>query len=132
MTQTILLIEDEPQIVEIYRKAFQRHSPFNLLTARTKEEGWRLAMEKRPQIILLDLIIPEREGEMVAYDRRVGFDLLRELRHLPETRELPVVVFSNIDTHEDRTTSEELGVTDYLLKAEFSPAALVQKIQGYL
>ncbi|MBU0707158.1 response regulator [Patescibacteria group bacterium] len=132
MPEKILLVEDEQTLVKMYEEIFRRYTDFNLFKAYTKEEGLQLATLHIPSIILLDLIIPEKTGEMVAYDRRVGFDLLKELRAHPETRDISVLVFSNMDTHEDRATSEELGVAEYLLKADYTPQRLIEKIKKHL
>ncbi|MFA5107149.1 MAG: response regulator [Patescibacteria group bacterium] len=132
MKQTILLVEDEQPLVRLYQQVFERHSTYTLLVAQTKEQGIELAIKHRPKLLLLDLIIPERPGEMVAYDRRVGFDLLADLRQHPKTRQLVVFVFSNIDTHEDRIRSEELGVAEYLVKAAETPASVIEKVHQYV
>lgn len=132
MKHAILLVEDDQTILNLYQRIFQKHSPVSLLVAKNKADGLALALKHQPKLMLLDLIIPEREGEVVAYDRRVGFDLLREIRRQPAIREITVFVFSNIDTHEDRLTSAELGVTEYLVKAEYTPASVVEKVQEHL
>ncbi len=132
MTKTILLVEDEQQLIDMYNEIFKRHSNFRLLTANTKEDGLKMAVENKPAVLLLDLIIPEKNGEMVAYDQRVGFDLLRELKQRPAAEYIKVFVFSNIDTHEDRELSDELGAVEYLLKADYTPVSLIEKIKKYV
>jgi len=132
MPQKILLIEDEQDLLDMYGQIFKRHTDFDLLTATNKITGYQTIFEQQPDLVLLDLIIPEKEQAMVSYDKRVGFDLLREIRQKPEARDLTVLIFSNIDTHEDRKLSEELGVAEYLLKADYTPQTLIEKIKKYL
>lgn len=132
MNPTILLVEDEQPLIRLYQQVFQRHSDYRLLVAQTKEEGIKLALQHRPSLMLLDLIIPERSGEMVAYDRRVGFELLADLRQREKTQGLIVFVFSNIDTHEDRMRSEALGVAEYLVKATQTPTNVIDKVRDYM
>lgn len=132
MNPAILLVEDEQPLIRLYRKVFERHSVYRLIVAETMESGLEAVKKYQPKLLLLDLIIPERKGEMVAYDRRVGFELLTALRQLPKTQELIVFVFSNIDTHEDRLRSEELGVAEYLVKATETPTSVIEKVHDYI
>ena len=131
MKNTILLIEDESVLINMYREIFDRHSEFELLTAENKVDGIQAIRKYQPKVILLDLIIPEKPGGMVAYDKRVGFDLLREVKQTPVFGKVRFFIFSNIDTHEDRQTSDELGVQEYLLKADYTPIALIKKLEKY-
>ncbi len=129
MKNSILLVEDERDLIKMYRDIFNRHKKFDLLTAENKVDGIQTIKKHQPGVILLDLIIPEEPGGMVAYDQRVGFDLLREIRSEPNLNKLRFFVFSNIDTHEDRQTSDELGVQEYLLKADYTPTGLIKKLE---
>ncbi len=132
MPAKIILIEDEEPLIKMYQEVFSRHTPFEFYTARSQEEGYRLVSQLEPDLVLLDLIIPVRPDEGVSYDRRIGFDLLKTLRQEPKLKKTVILVFSNIDTHEDRITSESLGAAEYLLKADYSPLELVKKIKQYL
>lgn len=129
---TIVLIEDEVELVRMYQEMFRRHSPHAFVHVSSKAETLDMLRRLTPSLILLDLIIPERPGEAVSYEQRVGFDLLTQIRKKPATKDIRVLVFSNMDSHEDRMRSEELGVSEYLLKAEYTPQRLVEKINRYL
>ncbi|MDP3964453.1 MAG: response regulator [bacterium] len=129
---TVLLIEDEKVLVDMYRQVFERYSKYNLLTANDKTAGRDLAIKHLPDVVLLDLIIPEEANGDVSYQDRVGFDLLEEIRQHPKAAKLLVFIFSNIDTHEDRMRSDQLGAAEYLLKAEYSPERLIKKLNTAL
>jgi PAS domain S-box-containing protein len=89
---TVLIIDDEPQTVELLTDIAQTHG-YRTLQAYTGQEGIRLAREKRPDIIIVDLIMPEMNG----------FDVVRELRKDEGTREISIVIFTAKElTQEER------------------------------
>ena len=85
-------------------------------------EAIAFAKEKVPDIILLDLIMPEKNG----------FETLEELKKMPETKDIPVIVLSNLGQDTDIKQSKDLGAVDYLIKSNYSMPEVIEKIKMYL
>jgi CheY-like chemotaxis protein len=123
--KTILLVEDEPSLIAMYQAAF-RSSPYNFLVGADATEGFKLAQENKIDLVLLDVIIPEAEGKVIEFNKRVGFSLLARLKKDPKIKNVPVVTLTNLDSPEDRTKASNLGAVDYLIKANFLPKEIVE------
>lgn len=124
----ILIVEDEPFLLDMYKFAFEC-AGYQVLTAQSKEQGLKLSLQEKPDIMLLDIIIPSIENGLVDYTSKEGFYLLQDLRKHPELKNLPVVVFTNLD--EDYKTQEkfqQLNVRDFVVKSNYSPQQLVQHV----
>ncbi|MBU0613262.1 response regulator [Patescibacteria group bacterium] len=121
----ILLVEDEPSLIAMYQAAF-RSSSYELLVAADAATGLKLAQENNISLILLDVIIPEAEGKVIEFSKRVGFNLLGRLKKDPKTKSIPVITLTNLDSPEDRVKASSLGAVDYLIKANFLPKEVVE------
>ena len=121
----VLLVEDEPSLIAMYQAAF-RSSLYELLIASDATEGLRLAQENKVELVLLDVIIPEAEGRIIEFNKRVGFNLLGRLKKDPKTKDIPVITLTNLDSPEDRKKASSLGAVDYLIKANFLPKEVVE------
>ncbi len=117
----ILLIEDDLSLLKIYSNKL-RNSGFDVSVATTGDEGLRKARVEKPDLVLLDLILPGKDGFMV----------LEELKEMPETKESPVIILSNLGQEADIQKGNELGAAEYLVKADVSLVDLVEKIRSYL
>jgi len=117
----ILLIEDDLSLLKIYGNKL-RNSGYDVSVATTGDEGLRKAQVEKPDLVLLDLILPGKDGFMV----------LEELKKKPETKESPVIILSNLGQEADIQKGNELGAADYLVKADVSLVDLVEKIKSYL
>jgi two-component system phosphate regulon response regulator PhoB len=116
----ILVVEDEPDIAALV--AYQlAHASYQVRTATTGREALRAVETDPPDLIVLDLMLPEMSG----------LDVLRTLRSRDETRALPVVVLTARREEEDRIRGLELGADDYLSKP-FSPRELVLRVEAVL
>jgi len=100
--QTVLVIDDEPEACEIIGRFLQKDG-FTVATARSGEEGLRLAHEIQPAAITLDVMMPDMDG----------WSVLRALKADPGLREVPVIMVTMVD---DKTRGYSLGATDYLTK----------------
>lgn len=117
----VLLVEDD----RFLRKAADarlRQAGYTVLTAVDGEEALRLARAERPDLILLDLIMPKIQG----------FEVLRELKQDPATAPIPVVVLSNLGQERDMEQALKLGAHAYFVKAHLSLQALVERVQELL
>lgn len=117
----ILLVEDERILVEMYRDKFIK-AGFEVLLAFDAKEGLRLAKEEKPDLILLDILLPGENG--------ISFYV--KLKKEPEISSIPVVAFSNYDDPETKEEAARLGIKDYLIKTSFTPQEVVDKIKEYL
>jgi DNA-binding response OmpR family regulator len=98
------------------RKEFKVHLAF------TSDEGLNLAKKEKPDLILLDILLPGKDG----------ISFLKWLKNEPEISSIPVVVISNYDDPRAKKEAFELGIKEYLLKTDYTPQQLVEKIKKYL
>jgi phosphate regulon transcriptional regulator PhoB len=117
---TILIVEDNADIVEIVRYNLERDG-YTLLAAGDGEDGLKLAISKRPALILLDLMLPKVDG----------LEVCRLLRARAETREIPIVMLTAKGEESDVVVGLEVGADDYVVKP-FSPKELVARIKAVL
>jgi len=117
----ILVVEDETFLVKIYSVKLKKEG-YDVTLAMDGEEAVKLAAETKPDLILLDLILPKLNG----------FEALEQIRKNPSIKKTPVIVLSNLGQEEDIKRAESLGATDYLIKANFSIQDVVQKIKTVL
>lgn len=117
----ILVVEDETFLVKIYSVKLKKEG-FDVAIATDGEEAVKLAAELKPDLILLDLILPKLNG----------FEALERMRQNPVNKTTPVLVLSNLGQEEDIKRAEGLGATDYLVKANFSIQDIVAKIKEVL
>ncbi|NJN16363.1 MAG: response regulator transcription factor [Oscillochloris sp.] len=120
MTRTILVVDDEPAIVQIARDYLDR-AGFRVISAGDGNEALRLARNERPALLVLDLMLP-------AID---GLDITRTLRQDPATRKLPIIMLTARVDETDRLIGLELGADDYITKP-FSPRELVARVRAVL
>ena len=105
-THTVLYVEDNPANLRLVRKIISTHTPLLMLDAGTAEQGLAIAATHLPDLILLDINLPEMNG----------FEALRRLRDNPATRDIPVVAISANAMERDIRKGLAAGFTDYLTK----------------
>jgi two-component system phosphate regulon response regulator PhoB len=117
---SILVIEDDPDVAGIlnYNLVAAGHSP---LVVTRGDEGIRYALETRPQLILLDLMLPDR----------AGIDVCRELKADPSTKDIPIIMVTAKSEEIDRVVGFELGADDYVTKP-FSVRELLLRVKRSL
>jgi len=113
----ILLIEDEKILSEMYETRLKREG-FEVINTRDAEGGLELIKKEKPDLILLDLLLPGMQGQ----------EALRVLKEDPKTKDIPVIIFSNYDTPEVRKEAEKYGVR-YILKANVTTKDLVELVK---
>ena len=118
MPQKILIVEDDKFLRElITRKLIQEN--FEVIEAIDGEEGLEKAKETKPNLILLDLILPGVDG----------FEVLTKLKEDPVLTVIPVIILSNLGQREDVERGLRLGAVDYLVKAHFTPNEIIEKVR---
>ena len=117
----ILVIEDDEGLVNLLRRGLDE-SGFEITLALEADEGLDKAVLSRPDLIILDILLPDKNG----------FECLRQLKSNPKTRDIPVVILSNLGQSEEIRKGLQLGAVDYLVKAEFSVNEISKKITQYI
>lgn len=117
----ILLIEDEKMLVDMYKDKFENEG-FKMVTAFDAREGFEMAKKERPDLILLDILLP----------RENGISFLQKMRKDPEIADISVVALSNYDQPRTKKEAFQLGVKAYLIKTDFTPNTLIKEIKKYL
>ena len=121
MPKTILFIEDESALQKTFGEVLSQEG-YQMISALDGEIGLRLAKDKKPDLILLDLILPKVNG----------FDVLKKLKEDKETKDIPIIVLTNLEEMGDVDKAIELGATTYLVKASYSLKEVVEKIKKTL
>ena len=116
----VLVVEDEAALVTLLRYNLEREG-FEVIEARDGEEALLLAKERRPDLVLLDWMLP-----LVS-----GIEVCRQLRRLPETRAVPVVMLTARGEEADKVRGLDSGADDYVTKP-FSPGELVARLRALL
>ncbi len=114
----ILIVEDERDILQLVKLYLEKEG-FRTATAATGTEGLKCAREEKPDLIVLDLMLPEIDG----------LEVCKRLRSAPETAMLPIIMLTAKAEESDTVIGLELGADDYVTKP-FSPKALVARIKA--
>lgn len=115
----ILFVEDEPTLQKTLGDILESEG-FKVMSALNGEAGLNLAKEKVPDLILLDLILPKKHG----------LEVLRELKENEKTKDVPVIVLTNVEDLEEIDKAIKLGAKTYLVKTDFTLEEVVNKIEG--
>lgn len=117
----VAIIEDERMLADMYATKFELEG-FTAVKANDGAAGMELIKKVRPNIILLDIIMPK-------YD---GFAVLKMIKDDPQLRAIPVVLLTNLAQDEDTKKGKQLGAVDYFVKANHTPAEVVVKAKQIL
>lgn len=118
--KTILIVEDSPTEMRLIQKALEGKG-FRLLTAEEGEEAVRKAESERPDLILLDIILPKKNG----------FQVCRHLKSSEETKTIPIVLLTSKSQESDRFWGLKQGADEYLTKP-FEKDQLLGSVQRFL
>jgi DNA-binding response OmpR family regulator len=116
----ILLVDDSELILQMERMILQKNS-YELVTARDGAEGVAKAIETRPDLILMDVIMPNLDG----------FEAVKQLRENPQTSNVPIVMVTSRAEAESLETGYETGCSDYIIKP-IDSVELVAKVKSLL
>jgi DNA-binding response OmpR family regulator len=114
----ILLIEDDSFLASMYVTKLNLEG-FEVNVAGDGEKGLEMVQDELPTLILLDIILPKMSG----------FDVLKDLKIDKRTKDIPVILLTNLGQREDVQKGLKLGAKDYLIKAHFMPSEVVEKIK---
>ena len=120
MKTHVLIVEDESSLVELIRYNLEKEG-FRVTAANDGEEGLALLAEDRPDLLVLDWMLPHVSG----------IEICRQIRRSGELRDLPVIMLTARGEEADRVRGLEVGADDYVIKP-FSPSELVARIRAVL
>lgn len=121
MAQKIAIIEDDTAISQMYRMKFEAEG-FQVETAENGKLGLGLAEEMKPDIILLDLMMPEMNGD----------EMLAKLRATDWGKEIKVIILTNMGEQEAPATLKDLGVEAFIVKADMTPRQVAELVKEHL
>ena len=114
----ILLIEDEEIMIGLLQKKLTNEG-YEVSVARDGEEGLKAMREVRPDLVLLDIIMPKMGG----------FEVMEEMNKDKELKKIPVIVISNSGQPVELDKAQKLGAKDWLIKTEFDPQEVIDKVK---
>ncbi|RJO59982.1 response regulator [candidate division WS5 bacterium] len=117
----VLLVEDDIALREIYSARFAAEN-FEIVTADDGEQALSVAIKEKPDIIILDIMMPKISG----------FDVLDILRQTPETKNTKVIIMSALSQESDIAKGKQLGADAYLVKSQSTLSDVVQKTKDVL
>ena len=117
----ILLIESDDFYAKIVSGCLQ-HSGFKVLVATSGEEGLKDAASEQPDLILLSIKLPKKDG----------FEVLEELKAGPETKNIPVAMLSDLGAREDVCQCLKRGACNYFIKAHHQPQEVAQALKNLI
>jgi len=118
MAQKIAIMEDEELILNLLERKLIKEG-YELLVARNGEEGLKLIKEKKPDLLLLDIIMPIKGG----------FEVLEEMQKDDNLKDIPIIIISNSGQPVEIDRAQKLGAKDWLIKTDFDPQEVIDKIK---
>jgi CheY-like chemotaxis protein len=117
MSKKILIIEDEEIMLNLLQKKLTKED-YEVSVARDGDEGIRVMKEVKPDLILLDIIMPKMGG----------FEVMEEMNKDEELKKIPVIIISNSGQPVELDRAQKLGAKDWLIKTEFDPQEVIDKV----
>jgi len=135
MAKKILFIEDEMRLQEVLGAKLKAEG-YEILAAMDGKSGLEIAEKEKPDLILLDLILPKMDGFHVleaikanpSIPKMDGFHVLEAIKAKPSISAIPIIVLSNLESGKDIERCLSLGVRSYLAKTNYSLEEIAQKV----
>ena len=121
ITKKILIVEDELPLMKALTEKFQQ-AQFTVLQASDGQSGLAVALKENPQMILLDILMPNMDG----------LEMLEKLRKDKKGKSIPVILLTNLGDMEYISQSVKLGISGYLVKSDWKLEEIVQKVKEKL
>lgn len=118
MAKKVLVIEDDKFLRELISQKLSKEG-YDVIEAVDGEKGIETAKSEKPDLILLDLILPGIDG----------FEVLSKIKADSEASGIPIIILSNLGQKDDIEKGLKMGAVDYLIKAHFTPAEIIEKIR---
>ncbi|MBU1952549.1 response regulator [Patescibacteria group bacterium] len=111
------MIEDDQDQIQLYGTKF-RLEGYDFIFGNDGNDGLKLAKEQNPDIVLLDIMLYEEDG----------IEVLKKIKQDQKTKNIPVIIFSNLDKKEIVDKAFTLGAVDYIIKSKIVPSEIVEKV----
>ncbi len=121
MATKILIIEDDKFLRELIAQKLIKEG-YDIAEAVDGEKGIKAVGEEKPDLVLLDLILPGIDG----------FEVLDKIKEDPKTAQVPVIILSNLGQKDDIERGLKMGAVDYMIKAHFTPGEIIEKVKAVL
>lgn len=121
MAKKILVVEDDKFLRELIAQKIMKEG-YDVIEAVDGEKGAESIKKEKPDLVLLDLILPGIDG----------FEVLAKMKSDPATNQIPVIILSNLGQKDDIEKGLEMGANDYLIKAHFTPGEIMEKISSVM
>jgi len=121
MAKKILVVEDDKFLRELISQKLLQEG-YDIEGAADGEKGLEAIKKEKPDLVLLDLILPGVDG----------FEVLASMKEDSDIAQIPVIILSNLGQKDDIEKGLKMGAVDYLIKAHFTPAEIVEKIRAVL
>jgi two-component system alkaline phosphatase synthesis response regulator PhoP len=116
----VLVVDDEEYIQHILNFSFGAEG-YEVVTASDGEEGVSKAREEKPDIIVMDIMMPKMDG----------YEACKQIKTDPQTKDIPVILLTAKGRDADRKLGTEVGADDYVVKP-FSPGRLIERVEGIM
>ena len=117
----IALVEDDDILSSLYDEALCMMG-FSVGIAKTGQEALRIVEENNPHLVILDIVMPDGDG----------FFVLKKLKDDPKTRNIPVIIHTNLFSESDKAEALRLGAKEYVVKTEVTPKQLAEIVKKYV
>lgn len=117
----ILVAEDDKYLADVFLTKLTKEG-FEVIQAFDGDEAILMAKKCKPGLILLDIIMPKKDG----------FDVLKEIKEYEETKDIPVIILSNLGQEADITMGKKLKAADYMIKTNSSLKDIIKKVKEYI
>jgi len=117
----VMLVEDDTFLANIYKTKFEMEG-FKINVAENGEKGLEEIKKRKPNIVLLDILLPKMDG----------FAVLEAIKTDNTTKDIPVILLTNLGQKDDVEKGLDMGAVDYLIKAHFKPSEVVGKVKEVL
>ena len=118
MAKKILIIEDDKFLRKVLVRKLLKED-YQVIEATDGEEGLKSIKQDKPDLVLLDLVLPGIDG----------FEILDKMKTDSEMSKIPVIILSNLGEKKEIKRGLELGANDYLIKAHFTPGEIIDRIE---
>lgn len=117
----VIVVEDDEHISKVYEIKLAKEN-ITAIVARDGEEAVIKIAAEKPNLIILDLMIPKKDG----------FGVLEDIKKNPELASIPVIILSNLGQTSDQERALALGANEYLVKVDYPIQEIIDKVKGYL
>ena len=117
----VVVVEDDEHISKVYEIKLAKEG-IAVILARDGEEAVAKITAEKPDLVILDLMIPKKDG----------FGVLEDIKKVPELAQIPVIVLSNLGQKSDQDRALALGANEYLVKVDYPIQEVIDKVKGYL